>query len=96
MKYRNTKDRSALDSRLISWLQAATDNDPLQGVRATYDILSHAQRVKLVRAVPNSISSAATLVELLEETTEWGAEWAAIVCCNYPVRQGAQRRGRRS
>ncbi|KAF8232785.1 hypothetical protein L208DRAFT_1126894, partial [Tricholoma matsutake] len=61
---------------LISWVKSAHENDPLCGVRAMYDILSHQQRIKLVRASMKSIQSSEDIVTLLEETNEWGKEWA--------------------
>lgn len=74
--YRRICDRAALDDRIISWLQTSSEQDPLRGIRAMYDILSHKQRSKLVRAPAKSICTAAKLVELLEETEEWRGEWA--------------------
>ncbi|KAF8233695.1 hypothetical protein L208DRAFT_1265478 [Tricholoma matsutake] len=74
--YRPTKDWPALDSRLVSWLKSVHENDPLRGVRAMYDILSHQKHVKLVRTSSKSIRSPEDIVTLLEETNEWGKEWA--------------------
>lgn len=74
--YRRVCDRAELDTRIISWLQSASEQDPLRGVRAMYDILSHKQRTKLVRAPAKSIRSTSKLAEILEETAEWKGEWA--------------------
>lgn len=46
------------------------------GSCAMYDILSFKQRSILVRAPEKSISSPSQIVRMLEETEEWGEEWA--------------------
>lgn len=74
--YRAKKDRAGLNLELITWLQKASENDALYGVRATYDILSFSQRVQLIRAPPNTITSATSITTILDESTEWGDEWA--------------------
>ena len=73
--YRPKVDRLPLDSRIIAWLKSSSENDPLCGVRTMDGILSFRQRVKLVRATPDPVHSAGIIVNLLEETEEWGSEW---------------------
>ena len=47
--------------------------------RAPYDILSDANREKLVKATFDSINSAAAISQLLGETAEWEDEWAHLI-----------------
>ena len=74
--YRENNKRESLDKKVINWLEEAVENDKLQGTRASYDILSYQQRVRLVCAPPDVVRSPAAIVALLEESEEWAEEWA--------------------
>ncbi len=80
-KYRPTKDRPALDFRLIEWLQREHENDPLRSVRPLHLILSHSQRLHLVRAHPNKVKSVSDVLILLDKTSgsDWAEEWSLKV-----------------
>lgn len=75
--YRPLPEREVLDRNVIQWLKSASENDPLRGVRTMYDILSIPARRKLVSAASGSVRSCEAIISLLEETPEWGEEWAA-------------------
>ena len=68
-KYRATKDRPALDHQLMQWLEKEHEGDE-------YDILSHLQRVKLVRTQAKDLHNPGDITLLLGESREWEAEWA--------------------
>lgn len=70
------KERPQLNHELLTWLDDVCRSDPLQGFRARYDILSDSHRENLVRALPSSITSTNSIVDLLSETDEWASEWA--------------------
>lgn len=72
--YRPPGERHALDEKLIAWINTEVSQDEL--CRAPYDILSDANREKLVKATFNSINSMAAISQLLSETAEWEDEWA--------------------
>jgi hypothetical protein len=72
--YRPPGERNALDDKLIAWINMEVSHDEL--CRAPYDILSDANREKLVKATFDSINSAAAISQLLGETAEWEDEWA--------------------
>ena len=74
--YRPSKERVALDFRLIRWLEHAHESDPLCSVRPAYFILSNAQRLVLVRTQAKDIKSASDIKIILNENNEWAADWA--------------------
>jgi len=74
--YRPTKQRPALEYRLIKWLEHEHSIDPLCSVRHPSLILSHNQRMTLVRIHPSKISSAISIATTLEQSSEWAEEWA--------------------
>ena len=101
--YRPLPEREVLDQNVIKWLKAASENDPLPGVRTMYDILSIPARRKLVSAASGSVRSCEEIISLLEETPEWGEEWAASlleVIINFDrdvaSQKGAGKRAKRS
>ena len=78
-KYRPTKERSGLDNSLIKWLIQASEDDPLHGVQATYDILSDPNQSALVRTPFKQLQSPNDITKLFDEMEEWGNEWAALL-----------------
>jgi hypothetical protein len=67
-------DRIILDSKIIEWLKGETTQDPIS--RPYYHILSDDQKKKLVRIASKDLQSSSTITEALEETEEWGTQWA--------------------
>lgn len=74
-KHRLTKDRPALDFRLIEWLKLEHASDTLRAVRPPHFILSQAQRLILTRTNPNQIQSPSDITSLLAESSDWADEW---------------------
>ncbi|KAF8871179.1 P-loop containing nucleoside triphosphate hydrolase protein [Infundibulicybe gibba] len=74
-KYRPTHERSTLDLRIILWLESRVNANP-NCPRTTYDILTHQQRLTLVRTPATLIPSANSIVQLLGESDEWEANYA--------------------
>lgn len=72
--YRPPAERHILDEKLIAWINIEVSQDEL--CRAPYDILSDANREKLVKATFDSINSVSAISLLLGETAEWEDEWA--------------------
>ena len=72
--FRPPGERHDLDEKLIAWINMEVSHDEL--CRAPYDILSDANREKLVKATFDSINSVAAISQLLGETAEWEEEWA--------------------
>ena len=66
--FRPPGERHDLDEKLIAWINMEVSHDEL--CRAPYDILSDANREKLVKAAFDSINSVAAISQLL------GEEWA--------------------
>jgi hypothetical protein len=73
-KLRPKADRIILDNKIIEWLKAETTQDPIG--RPYYHILSDNQKKTLVRIASKDLQSSSTITEALEETEEWGTEWA--------------------
>ena len=87
-RYRPTWERHALDMRLIAFVVLEHSQDSLSAFRAPYDILSRAQREMLVRTQFSIITSASTITSILDESSEWGEEWAEKiykVICDYQL-----------
>ncbi len=61
--------------RLIEWLKVEHARDPPRLVRAPHLIISHTQRLQLVRAHPDKIKSAADVSTLLDRRSDWAQEW---------------------
>ena len=74
--YQKVVDWPTLDSHVIEWLQNASLNNVLQGVRMMYDILSFQQQLDLVHTHPRTIQLPQDMIKLLKETEEWSEEWA--------------------
>ena len=75
-KYRKTKDQPALDYRLIEWLKVEHATDSLRAVRPPHLIPSQTQCLNLMRVHPTKITSPSDITALIEESAEWGDEWA--------------------
>ena len=73
--YRPTKERQALNHRLVEWLISVHVLDPLQAVRPIYFILSDVQRANLVRTQSKKIRSVSDIQDILNESDEWASEW---------------------
>ncbi|KAG6875112.1 hypothetical protein C0992_005179 [Termitomyces sp. T32_za158] len=85
--YRKPQDHDALDNHIVSWLQKASK---LHGGIASYDILDFSEHQKLVHAPPKSLSSPLDVAQLLGESSDWAAEWAAplfLMVKNYDQEQ---------
>ncbi|KAF8804753.1 hypothetical protein BYT27DRAFT_7213853 [Phlegmacium glaucopus] len=63
-----------LDSKITEWLKGETAQDPIG--RPYYHILSDDHKKALVRITSKDLHSATTIMEALEETKEWGTQWA--------------------
>ncbi len=68
-----------MDFRLIEWLKVEHARDPLRLVRAPHLIISHTQRLQLVRAHPDKIKSAADVSTLLDRRSDWAQEWSSKI-----------------
>lgn len=77
--YRPTQERQFLEFRLNEWVKGVYLADPYRCVRPVDLILSRAQKAILIRADPRKINCAQDITTLLDETTEWDAEWSAKV-----------------
>ena len=75
-KYHPTKDQPALDYRLIEWLKVEHATDSLCAVCPPHLILSQTQHLNLTRVHPTKITSPPNIMALIEESAEWGDEWA--------------------
>ena len=73
-KLRPKADRIILDNKIIEWLKAEIAQDYLG--RPYYYILSDNQKRTLVRIASKDLHSSTTITEALEETEEWGRQWA--------------------
>jgi hypothetical protein len=78
-KPRPKADRIILDNKIINWLKGEIAQDPLN--RPYYHILSDDQRKTLVRISSKDLQSSSTITEALEETEEWGTQWAGKLFC---------------
>ena len=75
-KYHPTKDWPALDYRLIEWLKVEHATDSLRAVRPPHLILSQTQCLTLMCVHPTKITLPSNITALIEESAEWGDEWA--------------------
>jgi hypothetical protein len=73
-KLRPKADRIVLDNKIIEWSKDETTHDPIS--RPYYHILSDNQKKRLVRIASKDLQSSSTITEALEETDEWGTQWA--------------------
>ena len=73
--YRPTKERSALDFRLVEWLKSEHVLDPLRAVRPMCFILSDIQRANLVRTQAKKVKSTSDIQAILNESDEWASKW---------------------
>ena len=73
-KLRPKADRTLLDNKIIEWLKGEITQDPIS--RPYYHILSDDQKKTLVRIASKDLRSSSTITEALEETEEWGTQWA--------------------
>ena len=73
--YRPTKERPALDFRLVEWLKSEHAVDPLRAVRPICFILSDIQRANLVRIQAKKIKSTSDIQAILNESDEWASKW---------------------
>lgn len=73
-KLRPKADRIILDNKIIEWLKGETTQDPIS--RPYYHILSDNQKKTLIRIASKDLQSSSTITEALEETEEWGTQWA--------------------
>lgn len=74
--YRPTQQRPFLEFRLNEWLAATYIADPFRCSRPPDLILSDTQRATLIRTDPTKLESPGDITALLEESVEWGTEWA--------------------
>ena len=89
-RYCPTWERHELDLQLIAWVEHQHSQDPYSAFCAPYDILSQAQRDTLVLTQFLAITSTSSITEILNESSEWGKEWAEkiyTVICNYQTVQ---------
>jgi hypothetical protein len=77
--YRPTQERPYLEFRINEWLTLEHLADSSRSVRPPDFILTETQRAMLIRADPRKIKTAQDITVLLEESTEWGVEWAAKI-----------------
>ena len=75
-RYCPTWERHELDLRLIAWVEYEHSQDRYSIFRAPYDILSRAQRDLLVCTQISAITAPSSITKILDETSEWEAEWA--------------------
>lgn len=75
-RFRPTWERHGLDLLLIAWVEYEHSQDPFSAFRTPYDILSRTQRDLLVRTQYSAITSASSITNILNETSEWEEEWA--------------------
>ena len=73
--YRPTKERPALDFRLVEWLNSEHALDPLRAVRPICFILSDIQRANLVRTQAKKVKSTSDIQAILNESDEWASKW---------------------
>ena len=73
-KLRPKADRIILDNKIIEWLKGETSQDSIS--RPYYHILSDNQKKTLVRIASKDLQSSSTITKALEETEEWGTQWA--------------------
>lgn len=73
------KERQFLELRLAEWLRDVHLADPLRFIRPPDVILSTTQRAILARFDPKKIKNAQDVVEVLEESADWGTEWAVKI-----------------
>ncbi|KAF9486495.1 P-loop containing nucleoside triphosphate hydrolase protein [Pholiota conissans] len=72
-KNRSKPERLLLEPHLIEWLDIQVANDPAK--RPAYEILSTEQTKTLLSIASKDITSASAIVEALDETDEWMAQW---------------------
>lgn len=74
--YRPPIERNALDLRLLTWLTSSVQSNQNIGHFTPYDILSHRQRVVLVRSPASLLFSADAITNILDESAEWKETYA--------------------
>lgn len=93
--YRPTLERNPLDLRIITWLASMVEGSHNRCPRSPYDILSHRQRLLLVRSPAALLSSSDSIAEVLDESSEWKDSYADSlfeVIRNYDAELAAARR----
>ena len=75
-KYRPTKERPTLEYRLFKWLEHEHSIDFLRSTRHPSLILSHNQRLTLIRTHPSKITTPKSITTILDQSPEWAEEWA--------------------
>jgi hypothetical protein len=65
-----------LDYRLVEWLKVEHAADSLSDVCPPHLILSQTQHLNLTHVHPKKINSPSDITSLLNESAEWGDEWA--------------------
>lgn len=73
-KLRPKADRISLDDKIIQWLKDKVAQDP--SGRPYYHILSDSQKKTLIRIPSKDLQSPANIIQVLDESEEWGALWA--------------------
>jgi len=73
-KLRPKADQIILDNKIIEWLKGKTTQDAISC--PYYHILSDDQKKTLVWIASKDLQSLSTITEALEETEEWGTQWA--------------------
>ena len=74
--YRPTNERPELEARLIEWRTDMHRNFTLRAFRPPTFILDSTAIKKLTMARASSITSAASITELLKQSPEWEHMWA--------------------
>jgi hypothetical protein len=78
-KYRPVKEREPLKAALYAWRSHAHQNDPLQGVRQIFWILSDSE-IELISKTPRtSLTNIEQLRSLLDASSDWVEEWGQSV-----------------
>lgn len=76
---RKVIQRGDLQDRLRTWLASAHASDSLRAVRPASFILDAKAIKSLATVHPDRLTSALQVISAVQETAEWGVEWAAQV-----------------